>query len=117
MVCSAGTLLLLVIDAIPVPPCPEIDWELDVDPATPTPVPAAVVDWAHAGPVAAIATMAASNCRFMCGSPRAGTVKFHNRIHNRPPTAHEERRGSLFLLFTKRTAPVNSAIDSIYLNF
>jgi hypothetical protein len=39
MVCVAGTELLLVIDAIPVPPCPEIACELEVDPATPTPVP------------------------------------------------------------------------------
>jgi hypothetical protein len=39
MVWVAGTELMLVIDAIPVPPCPEIACELEVDPATPTPVP------------------------------------------------------------------------------
>src|ERR1700739_3900951 len=40
-VCSAGTLLLVVIAATPtpVPPCPEIACEFDVDLATPTPVP------------------------------------------------------------------------------
>jgi hypothetical protein len=62
----AGTVLLLVIAAIPVPPCPEIACELDVDLETPTPVPADVDDWAHAGPVAAIVTMAANNSRVMC---------------------------------------------------
>jgi len=90
MVCSAGTLLLLVIDAIPVPPCPDTDWENDVDPEMPTPDPDDDDDCAHAGSFAAIATMAASNSRFICSSPRAGAVTTHNRIHNRPPTAHEE---------------------------
>ena len=36
-VCLAGTLLLLMIVAVP--PCPEIACDVDVDPAMPTPVP------------------------------------------------------------------------------
>jgi hypothetical protein len=45
-VCSAGTVLLVVIAATPtpVPPCPETACEFDVDPAMPTPVPDAVDD-------------------------------------------------------------------------
>src|SRR3954469_10548260 len=65
IVCLSGTLLLLVIAAIPTPPCPEMACEVDVDPATQTPVPVAADDCAHAGVVAAIAPMAASNSRFM----------------------------------------------------
>jgi hypothetical protein len=50
----------------------------------------------------------------MWGSPRAGAVK----IHNRPPTAHEEEKAPWFSRpLTKRNASLNSAIDSIYLNF
>jgi hypothetical protein len=51
--------LLLVIVA-----WPEIACDPDVDLATPVPV--AVDDEAHAGPLAAIATMAADKSRFMC---------------------------------------------------
>ena len=40
----AGTLLMLVSAAIPVPPCPETACEVDVDPATPAPDPVAVDD-------------------------------------------------------------------------
>src|SRR6185312_711440 len=41
---SAGTVLLVMMEATPVPPCPEIACALEVDLATPTPVPAAVDD-------------------------------------------------------------------------
>jgi hypothetical protein len=109
---SAGTVLLLVIVAeglpptpTPVPPCPEIACDLDVDLATPTPVP--VDDWAHAGPLAAITTMAAQKSRFMCGSPRAGRMKIpqpsadgDTKKKKLFSLAHETQRvGELFNLF------------------
>jgi hypothetical protein len=62
--------LLLVIVA-----WPEIACDPDVDLATPTPVPVAVDDEAHAGPLAAIARMAADKSHFMCSSPRAARMK------------------------------------------
>jgi hypothetical protein len=78
--------LLVVIAATP---SPEIACELDVDLATPTPVP--VDDWAHAGSLAAIATMAANTSRFMCSSPCAGEIK----LHDRPPTATRREKAIL----------------------